>query len=136
MFEEVNYISICVEPRYWEDAIVNGIKEDEDNPKIPFKAGKSWNLNIDATTGKIHNWPEGVTARVHYKVCDAGWYRLYTREHSVVSERYDYVPDFLCPTDNGYGDYIIMKIDEQGFIEGWKKPRFDESWKILFKKLP
>lgn len=27
----------------------------------------------------------------------------------------------MCPADEGYGDYIIMNIDENGFIQGWKK---------------
>ena len=27
----------------------------------------------------------------------------------------------MCPADEGYGDYIIMNIDENGFIKGWSK---------------
>ena len=27
----------------------------------------------------------------------------------------------MCPADDGYGDYIIMNIDENGFIQGWNK---------------
>lgn len=27
----------------------------------------------------------------------------------------------MCPKENGYGDYIIMNIDENGFIQGWEK---------------
>lgn len=30
-----------------------------------------------------------------------------------------YVPDFLCPKSEGYGDYIIMDIDSNGFIKNW-----------------
>lgn len=30
--------------------------------------------------------------------------------------------DFLCHGDQGYGDYIIMKINENGMIQGWGKP--------------
>lgn len=39
-----------------------------------------------------------------------------------VIKSYDgYVPEVMCPKDNGYGDYIIMDIDENGFIQGWNK---------------
>lgn len=27
----------------------------------------------------------------------------------------------MCPADEGYGDYIIMNIDEDGIIQGWRK---------------
>ena len=30
-----------------------------------------------------------------------------------------YVPDTLCPKEKGYGDYIVMDIDENGMIEDW-----------------
>ena len=29
----------------------------------------------------------------------------------------------MCINDNGYGDYIIMTVDENGVIEDWK-PNF------------
>ena len=39
-----------------------------------------------------------------------------------VIESYDgYVPKVMCPVDEGYGDYIIMDIDENGFIQDWNK---------------
>jgi len=25
----------------------------------------------------------------------------------------------MCPKDSGYGDYIIMDIDKNGFIQNW-----------------
>ena len=34
-----------------------------------------------------------------------------------------YVPDdFLCPEDNGYGDYIIMTVGADGRIAKWRTP--------------
>lgn len=47
--------------------------------------------------------------------------------------------DFLCPTENGYGDYIIFKVDAHGLIKGWSKPEIEwgsreddqEGWKRL-----
>jgi hypothetical protein len=35
------------------------------------------------------------------------------------------VLDCLAINDRGYGDYIIMTIDENGKIKNWK-PEFDE----------
>jgi len=26
----------------------------------------------------------------------------------------------MCPADNGYGDYVIMKIDDNGKIDKWR----------------
>jgi len=36
-------------------------------------------------------------------------------------EKDGYVPDIMCPGDEGYGDYIIMTVNESGVIEGWKQ---------------
>lgn len=37
----------------------------------------------------------------------------------VLSLEDGYVPDTLCPKESGYGDYIIMDIDENGMISDW-----------------
>ena len=29
---------------------------------------------------------------------------------------------FLCQGDEGYGDYIIFKVDAEGKIENWRTP--------------
>ena len=31
-----------------------------------------------------------------------------------------YVPRIMCPEGSGYGDYVIMNIDENGKIDKWK----------------
>lgn len=42
-----------------------------------------------------------------------------------------YVPDdFLCHGDRGFGDYIILNIDEHGKVDNWKVPT------ITFGTLP
>lgn len=110
--------------RYWEDAEVNGIEDNADNPTIPcchtLKDGKKyWLITIDANNGKIIDWPTGVTANVHYKVCDDGLYSFIDADHDVIKEVRNYVPKFLCPKEDGYGDYVIMGIDENGYIQDW-----------------
>jgi hypothetical protein len=110
--------------RYWEDANVNG-KEDVNGDMIPCREGDMWCPLINLETGKILNWNPGTKARVHYKVCDAGeYYLLDSSGNRVVKSKGYYVPKLLCPNDSGFGDYIIMSIDENGVIENW---RFDDA---------
>ena len=114
--------------RYWEDAIVNGI-EDVDGTLIPFRRGNLWCPVIDIETGIVQDWPSDKTADVHYKVCDAGDYWIVD---PVTKEQYkfkgDYVPDlFLCHVNTGYGDYIILKIDNEGKIANYKRPTINKS---------
>jgi len=116
---EIKYLKIKAGVRYWEDATVNGV-DDEDGSLIPFKNGKMWEPTIDIDQGVVIHWPIGTTARIHYKVCDDGSYYLLTESGSIVLsiEEY-YVPEIACPEERGYGDYIIMNVDESGKISNW-----------------
>lgn len=123
-------LEIEAEVRYWEDAMVNG-EEDSEGSLIPFRSGDGWYPKINTETGEIIDWPEGVTADIHYKVCDAGEYFLSRGEKQIYKYKDYYVPDFLAPNRYGYGDYIILSVDGQGKIENWKF-EFDESeWKKI-----
>lgn len=118
--------------RYWEDAIVNG-EEDEDGSRIPCRVGENWCPTIDLRTGKVVGWPEGTTADIHYKVCDAGRYWLLNEAGERIAERDGYVPgQYLCHGDNGYGDYIIMSINSDGSIVNYDPPRDGmDGWKAI-----
>lgn len=125
---EVVAIRVSAEVRYWEDATVNGV-EDTGGTLIPFRTATLWEPVIDLETGRVRDWPAGTTADVHYKVCDAGEYELIDAEGNMVALKSGYVPDMLAVGDNGYGDYIIMKIGPDGLIEGWEPPVIDpEPW--------
>jgi hypothetical protein len=91
---------------------------------IPCRDGDDWKPIINIETGQIINWQQGKTADIHYKVCDDGDYHLKDEKDEEVIQAEGYVPKILCPEENGYGDYIIMKVDENGFIKNWK---FDVS---------
>ena len=121
---ELDHIQVIAKVRYWEDAEVNG-ESDERGDLIPCREGENWYPIIDVSTGKIRNWQQGKTAKVHYKVCDCGVYRLLDAEGNIVGEIDGYVPGFMCPADNGYGDYIIMNIDADGNIEDWQFSKKD-----------
>lgn len=108
--------------RYWEDATVNGV-EDEDGSRIPCRTGDAWCPTIELATGKVVGWPEGCTADIHYKVCDDGLYWLLDADGKRIAKRDGYVPgDFLCHGDSGYGDYIIMTIGPDGQIADYQRP--------------
>jgi hypothetical protein len=117
---DVRTLKVAADVRYYEDATVNGVA-DVDGLLIPCKSGKTWMPEIDIASGMIKNWEQGKTADIHYKVCDAGSYYLLDEQgKEVLSIENDYVPDCMCPEERGYGDYIIMTVDESGFIKGWQ----------------
>jgi hypothetical protein len=123
--KEVDIKTVHVEAhvRYWEDATINGVV-DEDGTLTPCRKGELWCPIIDIDTGIITNWTKGVTADVHFKVCDAGSYFLKDAEGNIVLSREDnYVPNCLIP--GSYGDYIEMQIDENGKIANWE-PSLDD----------
>lgn len=117
---DVKFLHVSAGVRYWEDATVDGI-EDEKGGLIPCRVDDRWEPTIDIESGQIIDWEKGRVADIHYKVCDDGVYKLSDKDQKVLFEVNDYVPAILQPEGNGYGDYIIMKVDENGFIQNWKK---------------
>lgn len=134
---EARFLEVDAGVRYWEDTEVNGVsdtdcEETDGSPTIPcaeyvgngrILIGNNWRWRpvIDIETGQIVNWKQGTTANVHYKVCDDFLCDILDADKDVVSSYDGYVPDVMCPADEGCGDYIIMNIDENGFIQGWNK---------------
>jgi hypothetical protein len=128
--ERAHYIMVEASVRYWEDGNING-EPDEDDGKMPLRRGDQWAPVIELATGRVIDWPDGTTADIHYKVCDEGEYWLLDKDMTSVGKwKGYYVPNaILCVNDNGYGDYIIMKIGADGLIDGWRKPALDaEKW--------
>ena len=127
---QATYIEVSAGVRYWDDATVNGTT-DTDGTLIPLRKGDNWEPVIRL-------------ADVHFKVCDAGEYWLLNDARKRVAKWAGfYVPDdFLCPGENGYGDYIILKVGVDGQIEKWRTPALemvcdcDEDAQHGWKKLP
>jgi hypothetical protein len=117
--KEVKYLKAECGVRYWEDGEVNGI-EDTDGTLIPLRVKDAWCPTIYLTTGAIEDWPDGMIADVHYKVCDDGVYQLLDAEKNIVRSISGYVPKIMCPGDSGHGDYVIMTIGPDGKIVGWR----------------
>lgn len=118
--KEVNIKTIVVNAgvRYWEDSEVNGV-EDEHGDLIPCRIDDRWKPIINIETGIITNWKKGVVANIHYRVCDDGSYFLKDDKGKTVFKKDGYVPSFMCPKENGFGDYIIMDVDADGKISDW-----------------
>lgn len=120
------YIESSAGVRYWDDATING-ESDTNGTLTPFRIGDNWCPIIRLADGLVMDWPVGMTADIHFKVCDAGEYWLLNEERKRVAKWAGfYVPnDFLCHGDEGYGDYIILKVDGDGFIKGWQPPTIE-----------
>ena len=116
---EVRYLYARCGVRYWEDTKVNG-EVDADGTRIPCRDGRYWAPQIDLETGAIVDWPQGTTARIHYKVCDDGVYRLCDSNRELVRQIDGYVPRIMCPGEEPDGDCVVMAIDEDGRIDGFR----------------
>lgn len=126
--QQAEYIEVSAGVRYWEDATVNGVR-DENGTLVPFRSGDLWCPVIRLADGVVMDWPEGMQASIHYKVCDAGEYWLQDGERKRVAKWGGYyVPgEFLCHGDNGYGDYIIFNVGPDGRIAKWRRPAIEEA---------
>lgn len=121
-------VEVYAHVRYWEDGQIGGVDDDPVEPNMPcivcenggLLGNALWCPKIDVETGQILNWQKGVEANVHYKVCDECGLTI-MKGDNVLYEDEDYVPEFLCPKEEGYGDYIIMDIDADGYIQKWDK---------------
>lgn len=122
---QVKFLKVEAGVRYWEDAKVNGIKDDE-GEFIPCKEGDSWCPVIELETGIIQDWPANTIADIHYKVCDAGRYALLDADRNEVCAIDGYVPEIMSPGGSGYGDYIIMHVGPDGAIANWDGSDLDE----------
>lgn len=126
---EACFLQVMANVRYWDDAEING-KTDVTGEGVPFKNGDLWEPLIDIEKGIVVNWPKGTTAKFHFKICDSGSYHLLDEnaENIIASIDNNYVPSGLCHGDNGYGDYIIFSVNEDGSIVDYSNKISPEDW--------
>lgn len=92
--------------------------EDECIPyDFPFRKGDVWSVVVDGDTGRIRDWPAGVSGKCYLKVVDEGVYQLLGPDDCFLTELHDYVPACI-PQE--YGDYIDFDIGPDGAVKGWK----------------
>lgn len=121
---DVKFLAVTAGIRYAEDVDVNG-EPCNKLSEIPLHDGEHWQVAIDVDAGVIENWPQGKTVEIHAKVCDDGTYSILDANRQEIKTIDGYVLDCLAIGENGYGDYMIMEIDENGKIKNWK-PKFPE----------
>ena len=99
--------------------------EEQDIPNdFPLRRGKIWEATVLVDSGKILDWPKGKSGSIEMKVCDSGRYTLLDPCFREIKGRHDYVPN-LIPGE--YGDYIDLKINEEGFVTNWPiNPKVDD----------
>lgn len=127
--KEAKFIEVLAGVRYWEDATLNGERDDEG--KIPLRNDDCWAPTIELGTGRVVDWPDGIEADIYYKVCDSGIYWLLDETGARIAKwKGYYVPNsILCVGDDGFGDYIIMNIGPDGNIVDWIPPVINnEDW--------
>jgi len=106
---DFRYVGINVPVRYEEEDIPND---------FPMRVGDMWYALVDIDTAQIHDWPIGKSGNMFMKVTDCGSYTLFDEKQNIVGEIFDdYCPNALIPGE--YGDYINLKIDENGIITNW-----------------
>lgn len=139
---DIKTLFVKAHVRYPEDAMIQEGpddawgEDDANQPKMPCMSyvdctykGWYWCPVIDLATGRIINWKQGVRASISYKVCDEFECEVKDSDNAIVASYNGYVLDFMAITDEGYGDYIYLDIDENGMIENWSFDEYD------FKKL-
>lgn len=117
---DITMVKIDVAVRYGEEDIPND---------FPLRKGDMWSAIIDIDNQKVLDWPCGYIGDLHMKICDSGSYYLLDSEgNTVASIEQDYVPNSLLP--GSYGDYLDLKIAEDGTITNWKyNPSFSDFFK-------
>lgn len=117
---EVKYVKVELPIRYEEDIPKNFPLREE----VPIdKNGYDWwKGTIEINTGKILEWPLGQVGEFYLKVVDEGSYYLLDENQKIVASiEQNYVPNQLLPPNDGYGDYVNFKIDENGIVTNWYK---------------
>lgn len=111
----------CIYPLCWDTSEINDMMDNGDVPKMPCvkeleKGTFAWCPIINLDNGQIINWEKGVRANIHYKSVDENYIDILDTASNVVKNYEGYVPDILDPHHEGYGDYVIMEVDSNGYI--------------------
>ena len=141
---DVKHLFVKARVRYPEDSTLRNlpeydwIEDDANQPKMPcmgyiecnrITSSWHWCPVIELETGRIINWTQGVCASISYKVCDEFECYITDSDDQIVVKYEGYVPSFMAIDDEGYGDYVYLTINEDGYIENWSFDEYD------FKKL-
>ena len=117
---QLKTLEVFANVRYWEDSTIDGIS-DKNGDLTPCRNGDLWCPVIDIDSGQILNWEKGKIGEIYFKTdYECAWGLKDDEGELILKAKDGYVPKTLCPQENGYGDYIIMHIDTDGFIHKWE----------------
>lgn len=108
----------------YTDTWMGGLYENE----YPLVSKGMWSGIISLKKHKLLNWKSGYgNLFLQAKVCDSGTYFLLDKNKEVICKITGYVPNGLIPDTDGCGDYIRLRINDDGTIENWpEKPDFSD----------
>ena len=85
--------------------------------KYPLVSKGMWSGIVDLKTHKLLNWkPEYGDLYLQAKICDSGTYFLLDKDKKTLCKIADYVPNGLVPESEDCGDYIRLRINNDGTI--------------------
>ena len=96
--------------------------------EYPLVSKGIWSGIINLKTHKLLNWKtEYGSLYLQAKVCDSGTYFLLDKDKKTICKIADNVPNGLIPEVDDCGDYIRLRINEDGTIENWfEEPDFSD----------
>lgn len=120
----VIYIPFDEEMCSYTDEWMGELRENN----YPLVSKGMWSAVIDLKTHKLLNWKQEYgSLYFQAKVCDSGTYFLLDKDKTAVCKIAGYVPNGLIPEADDCGDYIRLKIKDDGTIENWpSEPDFSD----------
>lgn len=150
---DIKYLNCYLIQDWWDGAEIshNGSEfeeVEEDGSNLPMlipvteeitkckslQKEKAFKMIIDLETGHILNWEQGYAMKIYWKIVDQGVYEYCDSNMNIIEKLdTDYCPNFLAIEEDGYGDYIIINIDENGNIQNWHSESYmqDELQEIM-----
>lgn len=94
----------------------------------PLVSKGMWSAVIDLKTHKLLNWKQEYgSLYFQAKVCDSGTYFLLDNDKNAICKIAGYVPNGLIPEADDCGDYVRLRIKDDGTIENWpSEPDFSD----------
>lgn len=95
-------------------------------------------FTIDLKTHKILGWHSiDDNKDIYVKARDEGKYSLLDENQKEIYRIEGYVPNRFLPEKDDFGDYLTLKIDENGKVLNWyRKPDFNEFIKDGYCTIP
>ena len=152
---DIKYVNCYLIQDWWDGAQISKegsdfVEVEEDGSNLPMlipvtedmttyqslKTCKAFPMKINLETGHIEYWMKGYAMHIYWKVRDQGVYEYIDANGNIIEKLdTDYVPNYLAIGDSGYGDYVIIDIDENGNIKNWNSKSISYEIKEIFDNI-